>query len=83
VHYDGLTCPSAVCIEVIPLWARIYDLVVHYDGMTCPSAVCIEIISLWARLYDLPPVMMESCAKQLGGQVGKYIKMDSRYPGYL
>jgi hypothetical protein len=59
-------------------------LVVHYDGLIHPSEVCIEAIMLWVRMYDLPPVMMkESCAKQLGGQLGKYIKMDSRYPVYL
>jgi hypothetical protein len=28
-------------------------------------------------------MMKEACAKQLGGQIGNYIHMDSRYPGYL
>jgi hypothetical protein len=57
-------------------------IIVHYDGLTRPSEVRIDSISLWVRLYDLPPVMMkENFATQLGGQIGKFIRMDVRYPG--
>jgi hypothetical protein len=28
-------------------------------------------------------MMKEACVKQLGGQLGRYMKIDSRYPGYL
>jgi hypothetical protein len=59
-------------------------IVMHYDRLAHPSEVCIDSIGLWVRFLDLPPTMMKECfAKQLGGQLGKYIKMDSRYPGYL
>jgi hypothetical protein len=56
----------------------------HYDGLIKPSEVRIETIALWIRLYDLPLVMMkEAIARQLGGQVGKFLKMDVRYLGYM
>jgi hypothetical protein len=59
-------------------------IVIHYDGMVRPSEVNIESIGLWIRLYDLPPVMIkEASARQLGGQISKFIKMDVRYPGYM
>lgn len=35
-------------------------------------------------MYDLPAAMMkESCARQLGEQIGTFVKMDTRFPGYL
>jgi hypothetical protein len=41
-------------------------------------------IVLWVRLYDLPQAMMkEVFAKQLGNQLGKFIKMDVCFPGYM
>jgi hypothetical protein len=59
-------------------------IVVHYDGLAHPFEVCIEVVGLWVRFYDLPPAMMkEVYAKQLGGQLGNFVKMDARYPGYL
>jgi hypothetical protein len=59
-------------------------IVVHFDGLSRSSEVWIENIGLWIRLYDLPPaIMKESCAKLLGNQLGKYISMDAKYPGYL
>jgi hypothetical protein len=59
-------------------------IVVHYDGMTRPSEVCIDSIGMWVRLYDLPPIMMkEGVAKQLSVDLAEYIKMDSRFPGYM
>jgi hypothetical protein len=59
-------------------------IVVHYDGLTRPSEVCINSIGLWVHFLDLPPTMMKECfAKLLSGQLGRYIKMDSRYQGYL
>jgi hypothetical protein len=72
-------------IEGGPWWHKGDALiVVHYDGLTRPSQVSIESIGIWACLLDLPPAMMkEAFAKQLGGQLGKFVKMDSRYPGYL
>jgi hypothetical protein len=51
---------------------------VHYDGLTRPSQVRIESIGIWVRFLDLPPTMMkEAFTKQLGGQLGKFVKMDS------
>jgi hypothetical protein len=59
-------------------------LVVHYDGMVRPSEIKIEVIGVWVRFYDLPPAMMkENHARQLGERVGRFIKMDARFPGYL
>jgi hypothetical protein len=59
-------------------------VVVHYDGITRPSEVCIDSISLWVRLYDVPPVMMkEAVARQLSTELGKFVIMDGRSPGYL
>jgi hypothetical protein len=53
---------------------------VHYDGFLIPSEVKIESIPMWIMLYDLPAAMMkESYARQLG----KFVKMDTRFPGYL
>jgi hypothetical protein len=68
------------------LWRHKGDalIVVHYDGCTRPSEVRISNIALWIRFYDLPQTMMkETFAQLLGGQVGRFIKMDARYPGYL
>jgi hypothetical protein len=61
-------------------------IVVHYYGLTRLSEVRIDSIALWARLCDLPSVMMkETFARQLGGggQIGRLIKMDARYLGYM
>jgi hypothetical protein len=59
-------------------------IVVNYDGMVKPSEVNIESIGLWIRLYDLPLVMTkEAFARQVGGQISKFIKLDVRYPGYM
>jgi hypothetical protein len=59
-------------------------IVVHYDGFTRPSEIRIVSIALWVRFLDLPPAMMkESFAKQLGGQLGKYLKANTQYPGYM
>jgi hypothetical protein len=53
-------------------------IMVHYDGLTRPSQVRIESIGIWVRFLDLPPAMMkEAFTKQLGGQLGKFVKMDS------
>jgi hypothetical protein len=57
---------------------------VHYDGLLRPSEIKIHSLGLWVRIYDLPPTMMkEGVAKVLGGQLGRFIKMDNRFPGYL
>jgi hypothetical protein len=59
-------------------------IIVHYDGLTRPSEVRIESIAQWVRFYDLPPAMMkEEFARQLGGQLGKFISMDTHYRGYM
>jgi hypothetical protein len=59
-------------------------IVVHYDGLVRPSEVKIDAIQLWTRLYDLPAAMMkEASRKEHGSQLGKYIKMDNRFPGYM
>jgi hypothetical protein len=59
-------------------------LVVHYVGFTRPSEIHIVSIALWARFLDLPLAMMkESFTRQLGGQLGKYVKADTRYPSYM
>jgi hypothetical protein len=59
-------------------------IVVHNDGLLRPSEIKILTLGLWVRFYDLPPAMMkEGVAKVLGGQLDRFIKMDSRYPGYL
>jgi hypothetical protein len=59
-------------------------IVVHYDGLTRPSEVYIDAITVWVRLYDLPPVMMKQVvARQLSAELGEFIKMDSRFPGYM
>jgi hypothetical protein len=52
---------------------------VHYDTLTRPSEVHVESISLWVQFLDMPLSMMKECfAKELGGQLGKYLKMDTR-----
>jgi hypothetical protein len=59
-------------------------IVVHYDRLMRPSEIKIETIGMWVRFYDLPLAMMkEVVAKQLGERIGKFIRMDCRYPGYL
>jgi hypothetical protein len=56
----------------------------HYDGLSRLSEIRITGIALSVRLYDLPQVMMkEAVAKQLGSQLGKFIKMDVNFPGYM
>jgi hypothetical protein len=46
--------------------------------------VKIETIQMWICLYDLPADMMtKACGKLLGGQIGRYIKTDRRFPGYM
>jgi hypothetical protein len=59
-------------------------IVVHYDGLMRPSEIRIQTIGLWVRQYDLPPAMMkQTFAQQMGGQLGKMLKSDTRYPGYM
>jgi hypothetical protein len=59
-------------------------IVAQYDGRVRPSEINIQSIAMWIRFYDSPPAMMkEAVARQLGGQFGKYIKMDCRYLGYM
>jgi hypothetical protein len=59
-------------------------LLLHYDVFVRPSEVKIESIPLWVLLYDLLGAMMkEAYGKQLRSQIGRYIKLDSRYPGYM
>jgi hypothetical protein len=59
-------------------------IVAQYDGKVRPSKINIQSIAMWIRFYDSPPAMMkEVVARQLGGQLGRYIKMDCRYPGYM
>jgi hypothetical protein len=61
-------------------------IVAHYDGLILSSENCIKSIGLWVRLYDLPTAMMKPImAQQLGGggQLGEFIKSDSRFLGYL
>jgi hypothetical protein len=56
----------------------------HYDGLSRPLEIRITSMALWIRLYDLPQAMMkEVYAKQLGSQLGKFIKMDASFPGYM
>jgi hypothetical protein len=58
--------------------------VVHYDGLATPSEVKIDSIQMWVCLYDLPAAMVkEAFGKQLGGQLGKFIKLDGRFLGYM
>jgi hypothetical protein len=59
-------------------------LLVHYDGLVRPSEVKIETIPLWVRLYDLPDATMkEAFGKQLGSQLGRYIRSDCNFLGYV
>jgi hypothetical protein len=59
-------------------------IVVHYDGLIRPSEISIKSIGMWVHFYYLPSAMMkEQVAKQLGGNLGTYFKMDCRYPGYM
>jgi hypothetical protein len=59
-------------------------IIVNYDGLTRPSEVRIDAIGLWVRFLGLPLAMMKECfAKQLGDQLGRYVKMDARCPCYL
>jgi hypothetical protein len=59
-------------------------IVVHYDGLARLSEVKIDSIQMWVRLYDLPAALMnEAFGMQLGGQLGKFIKMDGRFPSYM
>jgi hypothetical protein len=67
-------------------WRHKGDVVIltNYDGFSRPSEIRITSIALWVRFYDLPQAMMkETITKQLGGQLGKFIKMDVRFPGYM
>jgi hypothetical protein len=56
-------------------------IVVYYDGLSRPSEVHIDHIVLWVRFYDLPPVMLSLHSLEV--RWGRYIKMDTRYPGYM
>jgi hypothetical protein len=57
---------------------------VNYDGLVWPSEISIRSLSMWVQFYDLPPAMMkEPVAKQLGEQLGRYVKMDCKYPRYM
>jgi hypothetical protein len=39
---------------------------------------------MWVKLYDLPQEMMkEIVARQLGGQLGNFIKVDTKFLGYM
>jgi hypothetical protein len=59
-------------------------LIAHYDGLLRPSEIPIQSIGLWVRLYDLPAAMMKpTIAQKLGEQLGEFLKMDTRFPGYL
>jgi hypothetical protein len=59
-------------------------IVVHYDGLVWPSEISIKSIGMRVRFYNLPLAMMkEPMAKQLGGQLGHYVRMDCRYPCYM
>jgi hypothetical protein len=59
-------------------------IVTHYDGLVRPLEVRIKSIALWVRFYDLPAAMMKpAIAQQLGGQIGEFMKSDSRFPGYM
>jgi hypothetical protein len=68
------------------LWRHKGDALIikHYDGCMRPSEVCNTSIALWIRLYDLPQTMIkETFARQLGGLLERFIKLDTKYPGYL
>jgi hypothetical protein len=59
-------------------------IVAHYDGLMRPSEIRIKCLGMWVHFYDLPPAMMhEAVTIQFGGQLGKYIRMDCRYLGYM
>jgi hypothetical protein len=59
-------------------------ILTHCDGFSLPFEIWITSVALWIRFYDLPQAMMkEVFAKQLGGQLGKFLKMDVRFPGYM
>jgi hypothetical protein len=56
----------------------------HYDGFSRPSEIHIIDIALWVRLYDLPQVMMKEVVfRQLENQLGKFVKMDVSFTGYM
>jgi hypothetical protein len=68
------------------LWRHKGDalIVVQYDGLVRPSKINIQSLSMWVCFYDLPPAMLKEVgAMQLGGQLGKYIKIDYRYLCYM
>jgi hypothetical protein len=59
-------------------------ILAHYDSLMCPSKIRILTIGLWVCPYDLPSTMMkQSLAMPLGGQLGKVMKSDVRYPSYM
>jgi hypothetical protein len=59
-------------------------LIAHYDGLLRPSEIRIHSIGMWVKLYDLPTAMMKpAIAQKLGEQLGEFIRIDTRYPGYL
>jgi hypothetical protein len=65
------------------LWGHQGDtlIVMHYDGLAHPSEVCIDNRGMWVHFYDLSPAMMkETFAKHQGVQIGKHVKLDTRYP---
>jgi hypothetical protein len=59
-------------------------ILTHYDGFSQPYGISIISIALWIRFYDLPQAMMKAIfVKQPAGQLGKFIKMDVRFLGYM
>jgi hypothetical protein len=59
-------------------------IVVHYNGLVQSSEIKITSLYMWVRFYDLPPAMMKDVvAMQLGGQLGKVIKANHQYLGYM
>ncbi|KAK3160925.1 hypothetical protein QOZ80_1BG0068340 [Eleusine coracana subsp. coracana] len=58
--------------------------VVNYDGLTRPSEVVFDSLPMWIWLYDLPLVLRSvELATIIGNKIGKFIKTDLRFPGYL
>jgi hypothetical protein len=59
-------------------------LIAQYAGLLRPSEIPIQSIGLWVRLYDLPTAMMKpTIAQKLGEQLGKFLKTNKRFLGYL
>jgi hypothetical protein len=59
-------------------------LIAHYASLLRPSEIPIQSIGLWVRLYDLPTAMMKpTIAQKPGEQLGKFLKTNTRFLGYL